>query len=116
MSCRCRSPLQQASRACDLQLLFLLQHQRPIDTDATVGWYLEWIADEKHGAKPVGRSGSRTERWRLYGSLFAFLPQGSAKAVRLRTCFDNVRLIGQPVEHGLAEPGIGKDLRPLGER
>ena len=56
------------------------------------------------------------ERRVLVGSLFAFLPQGSAEAVRLRTCFDNVCLIGEPVEHGLAEPGIGKDLRPLGER
>jgi len=26
-----------------------------------------------------------------------------------------VRLVGEPVEHGLAEPGVGKDLRPLGE-
>ena len=55
------------------------------------------------------------ERRVLQRSLFAFLPQGSAKAVRLRTCFDNVGLIGEPVEHGLAEPGIGKDLWPFGE-
>ena len=35
------------------------------------------------GAKPVGRSGSRTQRRLLRGSLFAFLPQRSAKAIRL---------------------------------
>ena len=68
------------------------------------------------GAKPVGRSGSRTERRRLHGSLFAFLSQGSAKAIRLRTGFDDVSLIGQPVEHGFAEPGIGKYLWPFGKR
>jgi hypothetical protein len=55
--------------------------------------------------------------WRfLRGLLLAFLAQGSTKAIRLRTCFDNVSLIGEPVEHGLAEPSIGKDLRPFGER
>ena len=25
-------------------------------------------------------------------------------------------LIGEPIEHRLAQPGIGKDLRPFGER
>jgi len=68
------------------------------------------------GAKPVGRSGSRTERRRLRGSLFAFLPQRSAQAVRLRAGLDDMSLIGQPIEHGLAEPGIGKDLWPFGKR
>ncbi len=36
------------------------------------------------GAKPVGRSGSRTERRRLRGSLLAFLPQRSAASFRSR--------------------------------
>jgi hypothetical protein len=66
------------------------------------------------GAKPVGRSGSRTQRRLLRGSLFSFLPQCSAKAIRLRAGLDDVSLIGQPVEHSLAEPCIGKDLRPFG--
>jgi hypothetical protein len=26
-----------------------------------------------------------------------------------------VCLVGEPIEHGLAEPGVGEDLRPLGE-
>jgi hypothetical protein len=34
--------------------------------------------------------------------------------IRLRAGLDDVSLIGQPVEHGLAEPGIGK--RPVAIR
>src|SRR5271166_1620011 len=56
------------------------------------------------------------ERRRLQGSLFAFFPQSSAKAIRLRTGFDNVSLVGESIEHGLAEPSIGKHLWPLRER
>jgi hypothetical protein len=39
----------------------------------------------------------------------------STEAVGLGTCFDDVRLIGKTVEHRLAEPCVGKHLRPLGE-
>ena len=51
----------------------------------------------------------------LRGSLFGFLPQCSAEAIRLRAGLDDVCLIGKPVKHGLAEPGVGEDLGPLGE-
>jgi hypothetical protein len=34
------------------------------------------------------------------------LPQSSTEAVGLRTCPDDVCL-GEPIEHGLAEPGVG---------
>ena len=48
------------------------------------------------------------------GLLLRLLPQGSSEAVRLRTGLDDVCLVGEPVEHGLAEPCVGEDLRPLG--
>src|ERR1039458_7436515 len=49
------------------------------------------------------------------GLLFGLLPQGSTEAIRLRACLDDVCLIGEPIEHGLTEPGVGEDLGPLRE-
>jgi hypothetical protein len=64
----------------------------------------------------MGRSGGGTERRRLQGRHFSHLPQCSAKAIGLRAGLEDVGLVGEPVQGGLAQPGVGKNPWPLGKR
>ena len=41
------------------------------------------------------------------GLLSRLLPQGSTEAVGLQAGLDDVCPIGEPIKHGLAEPGVG---------
>lgn len=47
--------------------------------------------------------------------LAAFPCHGSAEAITLRTGFDDVRPIRQPIQHRLAKPGVGDLAGPFGK-
>ncbi len=44
------------------------------------------------------------------GLLLHLLPRRPAEAIRLRAGLDDVRLMCEPVDHGLAQPCVGEDL------
>ena len=48
--------------------------------------------------------------------LAALLRQRSAEAIRLRPGFDDVRLVRQSIQQGLAQPRIGEHGGPFRER
>src|SRR5919106_769163 len=78
-------------------------------------WGAERLSSRSR-ARRARWSGDRRSRASFGGGLCSLLAQAVAEAPGLGAGVDDVRAVGEAVDDGLREPGVGEHLRPLAER